>query len=101
MIDEGEARTAVDAALADWPPPAKPDEQVVVWKVDEHSQAWVVHVATRRWLRTQDFRDLLVGACPFVVEKATGQVHLYGSAPTEYAKFRAWLDNDDIDPSTA
>jgi hypothetical protein len=57
VIDEGEARTAVDAALADWPPPAMPDEQVVVWKVDEHSQAWVVHVATRRWLRTQDFRD--------------------------------------------
>jgi len=93
MVNEVVARRAVEAVLTEWPPPSNRDEEVVVWKVDEHSTAWIVHVATRRWLETRDLRDQLVGACPFVVEKATGRLHKYGSAPDEHAKFTAWLDS--------
>jgi hypothetical protein len=94
MLDEAGARGTVAAHVAEWPKPQRQDEEVVVWKVDERTRAWIVHVATRRWIRTRDFHDQLVGASPFVVEKATGQVHLYGSGPGEFARFAAWLDQD-------
>ena len=91
MVDEGEARRQVEAAVASWPlPGSEPDEEVVVWKVEDQSRAWIVHVATRRWLKTRDMRDQLVGACPFVIDKSTGELHLFGSA--EYEKFQAWRD---------
>ena len=83
MVDEAAARRAAEAVIAGWSPSQSGDDEVVVWKVEEHSRAWVIHVATRRWLATRDFRDQLVGACPFVVEKATGRLHEYGSAPDE------------------
>lgn len=92
MVDEEAARRAAEAIVAEWPRSPSPDEEVVVWRVDEHSRAWIVHVATRRWLATRDLSDQLVGSCPFVVDKTTGQLHQYGSGPDEYAKFRTWLD---------
>lgn len=78
--------------MTGWPKPIVPDLEFVVWKVEEHSRAWILHFATRRWVASRSFSDLSVGACPFVVGKITGEVHLYGSAPSENDKFRAWLD---------
>jgi hypothetical protein len=95
--DEASARRAVEAKLAAWPPagdPDDPDDEVVVWKVDEHSRAWVVYVATRRWVRTRELSAMLVGTSPFVVEKASGALHVYGSGPDEWAWFEAWLDSE-------
>lgn len=96
MVDEAAARAAAEAALAgqEWVRRDDPDDEVVIWKVENHARAWVLHFATRRWLRTRDWQDVLVGACPFVVDKASGQLHLYGSAPAEYEKFVAWLDDE-------
>lgn len=91
-IDEGAARAAATKVLATWPAPPEPDESVEVWRVEEHSRAWIVHFATRRWIATKNFREQLVGACPFVVDKATGEVHVYGSGPAEHARFKSWLD---------
>jgi hypothetical protein len=67
-------------------------DEVVVRDVEEHSRAWVIHYASRRWVETRAFRDLLVGACPIVIGKATGETYVYGSA--EYEKFQSWLDSD-------
>ena len=92
MVGEHAARIAAEAVIAEWPQPADPDDAVVIWKVDEHALVWVLRFATRRWVRTGEFRDQLVGSCPFVVEKASGQLHLYGSGPEKYQKFAAWLD---------
>jgi Immunity protein 35 len=90
VIDEETARRSVEEVIARWPQRSEPDEEFIVWRVEEHSRVWVFHFATRRWVRTRDFRDQAVGSCPFLVEKATGEVHLYGSG--EYPKFVAWLD---------
>lgn len=92
MVSEHAARAAAEAVIAGWGQAANPDDAVVIWKVDEHARAWVVHYATRRWIRTKGFSDQLVGSCPLVVDKASGQVYQYGSAPDEYEKFVAWLD---------
>jgi hypothetical protein len=90
VIDEHWARREVERVIANWPPSPDPDEAFVVWKVEEHSRAWILHFATRRWIATRAFSDQAVGSCPFVVDKATGDVHLYGSG--EYDTFNAWLD---------
>jgi hypothetical protein len=89
MVDEAAARRAVDAVIAEW---SQAEDEVVISKVEEHSQAWVVHVARRRWANTSYVFDDLIGTCPFVVEKATGELHQFGSAPAEYARFSGWLD---------
>jgi len=95
VIDEAAARAAVEEALAAWPAPEQPDEGVEVWKVEKHSRAWILHFATRRWIASRDFRDQLVGTCPFVVDKVSGDVHLYGSGPDEYERFKSWLDSEE------
>ncbi|QKE85144.1 YrhB domain-containing protein [Arthrobacter sp. NEB 688] len=92
MLDEEAARRKVEGVMAGWPKTPDKDDEVVVWDVEEHSRAWILHYATRRWLRTRSFSDQLVGSCPIVVDKRSGNVHLYGSAPAEYDKFCAWLD---------
>lgn len=99
MIDEDDARGAVSAMMSEGQASREPDKQVVVWKVEEHSRAWVLHVATRRWLRTREWRDELIGAMPYIVDKKTGQVHLYGSGPDGYAEFQTWLDGDEPRPT--
>lgn len=68
-----------------------PDDEWVITRIEAHSRAWVVHFASRRWVRTQSLSDTLVGTCPLVVERATGELHVYGSA--ELDKFDAWLDS--------
>ena len=95
MVDEHAARKLAESTLAAWPTSIDPDEEVVVWKIDEQPRVWVAYFATRRWVRTRDFRDELVGALPFVIEKVSGELHVYGSGPDGYAKFRAWLDEAD------
>lgn len=91
MLDEEAARRAVANVMAGWPPAAG-DDEIVIWDAEEHSRAWILHYATRKWLRTRSFSDQLVGSCPFVVDKRSGDVHLYGSAPAEYDKFKTWID---------
>lgn len=92
MVDEATAREAAEAVIAGWNSPAGPGEEIVITKVDEHSRAWVFHFATRRWTQTGEFGYQLVGTCPLVVDKATGQLHQYGSGPDGYEQFTAWLD---------
>ena len=98
MVSEAQARQAVGEVMAGWPDANDPRDEIVVWKVEEHTRAWILHFATRRWLDTRDFLHQLVGACPFVVDKETGEVHQYGSAPQEYDKFSAWLDDSPAQP---
>lgn len=106
-MDVDEARRIAEAELDRWngaltPNRLKhphatthdPEDEVVVTDIESHSRAWIVHFATRRWVRTRAFTDLLVGTCPLVVDRSTGALHKYGSAPSEYEKFRAWLDQD-------
>lgn len=92
MLDEMDARREGDRVIASWPETSAEDDKIVVWDVEEHSRAWILHYATRRWLRTRSISDQLVGSCPIVVDKRSGDVHVYGSGPAEYAKFKAWLD---------
>ena len=95
MVNEATARGEVERIMACWrPKPNVAEDEFVVWNVEEHSRAWILHFATRRWIASRSFSDLTVGACPFVVDKTTGDVHVYGSAPSEYDKFKAWLDDD-------
>jgi hypothetical protein len=67
-----------------------PGDEVVVTGVDEHTRAWVVYFATKRWLETRDVSDALAGTCPLVVDKATGDLHVYGSG--EHSQYEVWLD---------
>ena len=62
---------------------------VVIDRVEEHSRAWIVYCATERYRRTRNPLNLIVGSSPIVVVKATGEALNYGSAPSEYAEFRA------------
>lgn len=70
-----------------------PDDEYVVTKVETHSRAWIVHFATRRWVRTRQFRDMVVGTSPLVIDRTTGELHVYGSA--QHAEFDAWRDSSD------
>ncbi|WP_139984513.1 YrhB domain-containing protein [Nocardioides litoris] len=60
-----------------------------------HARAWVVRCATRRWVRTRDVREQLVGACPLVVD--TTDVHVYGSAPSKHTS--SWPGSTRTEPS--
>lgn len=92
MIDEATARATAEARVASWPASASDDDAFVIWNVEEHSRAWVFAFNTRRWVRTRELRDQAVGASPLVVDKATGELHVYGSGPEQYAAFKEWLD---------
>ncbi|BBH17726.1 hypothetical protein Back2_20130 [Nocardioides baekrokdamisoli] len=102
-MDVDDARRIAEAELARWnraltpnrlkdPHATSPDadDEVVVTDIETHSRAWILHFASRRWVRTRAFSDQLVGTCPLVVEKETGSLHKYGSG--EYAEFSMWLD---------
>lgn len=67
-----------------------PEDEFVVTEIETHSRAWIVHFARRKWVRTRAFTDQVVGACPFVVDRTTGDLHKYGSG--EYVEFAKWLD---------
>lgn len=69
-----------------------PEDEVVVTEIETHSRSWIVHFATRRWLRTRSPSDQLVGTCPFVVDRTTGELHKYGSGSDEHSEFVNWLD---------
>jgi hypothetical protein len=90
MTDERAARATAEALIASWPTPRTEDEAFVVWKVEEHSRAWILHVNTRRWVRTRNMLDQAIGGCPLVVEKLNGELHNYGSG--QHQEFQAWLD---------
>ncbi|RPF22444.1 YrhB domain-containing protein [Myceligenerans xiligouense] len=85
------AREKAEAYLDGWRQRGHSD--ILVDRVEEHSRAWIAYYTTRRYLQTGDFTDLPIGASPIVVDKGTGEVHVYGSAPDEYAKFLTWCDN--------
>ena len=102
-MDSDDARRIAEAEIARWNSQLQPnrlthpratehdpDDEVVVTDIEVHERAWIVHVATRRWVRTQSFTDQLVGSCPLVVDKE-GVLHRYGSA--QHEEFRAWLDD--------
>ena len=102
-MDADGARRLAEAELARWNDSLTPDrirnpratthdpeDEYLVTEVVEHSRAWIVRFATRRWVRTQSVMDQVVGTCPFVVDKAAGELHVYGSG--QYAQFAAWLD---------
>jgi hypothetical protein len=105
-MDEAGARRVAEAELARWnarltpdrtarPPETEidPEREFVVWRIEGHERAWIVHFATRRWLRTRATSDLVVGSCPLVVDRATGELHHYGSGPDGYADFLSWCDH--------
>ena len=92
MIDEAGALATAEALIASWPEPESIDDGFVIWKVEEHSRAWILAFNTRRWGRTGSFRDQAIGSCPFVVDKVTGELHHYGSGPEQHAQFSDWLD---------
>ncbi|GAB3161659.1 hypothetical protein GCM10027059_12390 [Myceligenerans halotolerans] len=85
------AREKAEAYLDSWRHRGHSD--ILVDRVEEHSRAWIAYYTTLRYLQTGDFTDLPIGASPIVVDKGTGEVHVYGSAPDEYAKFLTWRDS--------
>jgi hypothetical protein len=102
-VDEDDARRIAQTELERWnssltPNRLKypnatshdPDDEVVITQIDSHSRAWVVHFASRRWVKTQSLSDVLVGTSPLVIDRMTGDLHVYGSA--EQIEFEAWLD---------
>jgi hypothetical protein len=103
-VDVDDARRIAEAELARWnnsltpnkltDPRATshdPGEEVVITQIETHARAWIVHFASRRWVKTQILSDALVGTCPLVVDRTTGELHVYGSG--EHAKFETWLDS--------
>jgi hypothetical protein len=76
--------------MAGWAAANDARDELVVWKLKDHAWAWIFRFEMRRWLDDRDFWDQSVVGCPLVMDKATGQVHQYGSG--HYDKFAAWLD---------
>lgn len=91
-MTEDDARRAGQAVIDSWPTygARSKDDQFVIHDVLEQKRAWIVYFNTVRWVRTRDMLDMAIGSCPFVVDKATGELHQYGSG--EYEAFSAWLD---------
>ena len=103
VVDVNDARRIAEAELDRWNSNLTPNrlanphatshdpgDEYVITKIETHTRAWIVHFATRRWLQTQSISDMVVGTSPLVVDRATGELHVYGS--TEHAKFDTWLD---------
>lgn len=92
QITEAVARHRAESYLDGWRKHGHTD--VVVDRIEEHSRAWIAYCTTERYRATGSILDLPVGASPIVVDKESGEIHVYGSAPEEYAKFLAWCDSD-------
>ena len=90
-IDEAEAGAKAEEVLADWRARDPDLYHLSIDHIEEHSRAWIVTFSTGRY-RTGDVSSALAGTSPFVIEKANGELHRYGSGPDEYEKFLAWLD---------
>ncbi len=90
-IDEAEARAKAEEVLANWRSRDPDLYDLSIDHVEEHSRAWIVTFSTERY-RAGDASSALAGTNPFVIEKANGELHLYGSAPDEDAKYLAWRD---------
>lgn len=90
-MEKEEALKIAHARLAASPSTHAPDNDMVVWRLDEYPRAWVAHIATQRWLTTRALSDQLVGQCPLVIDKTTGNIHEYGSGHTEHQEYLAWL----------
>ncbi|WP_186449666.1 YrhB domain-containing protein [Nocardioides sp. J9] len=106
-MDANDAKRIAEAELARWNSTLTPNRLVnpqatshdprdgyVVTSIETHSRAWIVHFATKRWLETRSISDSVVGTCPLVIDRATGELHAYGSA--EHSKFHAWLDEPQV-----
>jgi hypothetical protein len=101
-VDVNEAKRIAEAELDRWNSALTPDrlanphatshdpgDEYVITNIETHTRAWIVHFATKRWLETRSISDVVVGSSPIMVDRATGELHVYGSA--EHAKFDAWL----------
>jgi hypothetical protein len=99
-VDVDDARRIAEEELARWNASLQPNkladphatshdpgDEVVVTQIDTHSRAWIVHFRSRRWLETPSISNALVGTCPLVIDRVTGDLHVYGSA--EFTKFGA------------
>jgi hypothetical protein len=56
-------------------------QRLVVARVDERHDSWVVYVDTERYLKTQSPWDMLVPNSPFVVLKVSGAARQASSLP--------------------
>ncbi|GAB7041230.1 MULTISPECIES: YrhB domain-containing protein [Catenuloplanes] len=79
MIDEARARHIAEKILAqDATRPGTPTLAIV--HVQEHPIGWVFYYDSAKYVRTGNFMDATVGNAPIVVERATGQAHITGTA---------------------
>jgi hypothetical protein len=61
--------------------PATDDQMVLLPKqTREVTSGWVFFYAARRWVETGDFRFIIAGNAPFIVDRRDGSVHFTGTA---------------------
>lgn len=78
--------------LAEWESagPARSDEPFVVGGIEQHELGWLIGYNTRRFVETREFRYMLVGNAPFLVDAVDGSLHQV--VPWMCEDFLEWPD---------
>lgn len=84
MISEQETEEKIESEIASYPQPE--DDRYILLK--EHTIAkdwgWVYFYTSEKWHLTGELQYAVAGNAPFIVEKATGNIIVTGTAePTE------------------
>jgi Immunity protein 35 len=79
MINSDQAR-AVAAGVVERVAASTGLEDLVITSVEEFPVGWVFAYCRQSWLETQDFRYVLAGNAPILVDRQTGKAHTTGTA---------------------
>lgn len=80
MISVNEARKIANQYLLTLEPDIGESLQIVDSETIEKSFGWVFFYNSKEYLKTGDFRYMLTGNSPFIVNRNSGEVHITGTA---------------------
>ncbi|NEC08796.1 YrhB domain-containing protein [Streptomyces sp. SID7909] len=94
MIEREEAVRLVEEQLErehrEWLAKGVEQPAVAVADVEEHELVWIVHWQSVEYLRTESFKDMLLGNGPYLVDRVDGGLHRIGVVS---AVSGAWQDD--------
>ena len=61
-------------------PGVDPVMRVVIARVEAHELVWLVFCQSEEYMRTRDFRSMLIGGAPYLVDRVDGGLHTIAAA---------------------
>ncbi|MEU0950065.1 YrhB domain-containing protein [Streptomyces canus] len=93
MIERDAAVQAVEEQLEldyeQWRAVSADAVRMAVISVEEHELVWIVYWQSENFVRTRNFRDMLVGNGPYLVDRVDGGLHWIGVVSAHTAEWEA------------